>query len=140
MSAISTVVADVSAAIAEIDAALTVITPQNEGLKDYARLDLQEDTRREIQEAIGDYDRRVQLLHAAKLAYQTLADQAVAAVQALVNDGHPDLPQRQISPAAVADLQAREEAIQAARALFVQQATQINPTAGAAEPKSPIIR
>jgi hypothetical protein len=135
MSAISTVVADVTAAIAEIDAQLVAVAPKLEGLRDYERLNIQEGTRREVNDAIGDYVRRVDLLNAAKASYQTLLDTAVAQSKALVEDGAPDLPVRQISAGAIADLQDQLDTITAARALFEAQASGLNPSAGGTEPK-----
>jgi hypothetical protein len=135
MSAITTVVVDVTAAIAEIDAQLAATAPKLEGLRDYERLNIQEGTRREVNDAIADYVRRVTLLSAAKASYQTLLDTAVAQSKALVEDGAPDLPVRQISAVAVADLQEQLDTITAARALFEAQATVLNLSAGKIQPK-----
>lgn len=136
MATIDTIRAAVLAAIAEIDAQLGQIIPQHEGLRDYARLNLQDGTRREIDDAIGDYDRRVALLQAAKATYQSSLEAMTAANQRLVDDGAPVLPQREISPTALADLQAQLDTITAARGLFVAQATTLGLSAGAVEPKT----
>lgn len=115
----------VTTAITEITTTLETLAPQHEGLRDYSRLNIQEATRREITDALDDYERRRVLLEAAK-----------AANQALVDDGHPDLPQREVSASALADLQDQLDTITAARALFQSNAaTGLGLTAGQAEPK-----
>lgn len=115
----------VDTAISEITTTLTTLAPQHEGLRDYARLNIEEATRREVTDALEDYDRRKQLLESAK-----------AANQALVADGHPDLPLREISASALADLQNQLDTITAARGLFASNAaTTLGLTAGTAEPK-----
>ena len=136
MSAIDAVRSAVLAAIAEIDAQLTQTAPILEGLRDYARLNIQDGTRREIDDAIGDYERRVGLQNAAKTAYQTQLDLVTAADQALTEDGAPTLPARQISPSAIADLDEQLSTMGAARSLFVAQATTLGLSAGEPRPKS----
>jgi TolA-binding protein len=136
MSAIDAVRSAVVAAIAEIDAQLTQTAPTLEGLRDYARLNIQDGTRREIDDAIGDYDRRVGLLNAAKATYQTSLDSMTAADKALTDDGAPTLPERQISPAAIADLDEQLSTMGAARSLFVPQATTLGLSAGEPRPKT----
>ena len=136
MSAIDAVRSAIVAAMAEIDAQLTQTGPTLEGLRDYARLNIQEGTRREIEDAIGDYDRRVGLLNAAKTAYQLQLDLVTAADKALTDDGAPTLPERQISPAAIADLDDQLSTMGAARSLFVPQATMLGLSAGEPRPKT----
>jgi TolA-binding protein len=136
MSAITAVHDAILAAITEIDAQLAQTAPQLEGLRDYQRLNIQDGTRREIEAAIGDYDRRVGLLHAAKSMYQTSLDNMTAADKALADDGAPTLPERQISAAAIADLDAQLSTMGAARGLFVAQATTLGLTAGDPRPKA----
>ena len=136
MSAIDAVRSAIVAAMAEIDTQLTQTAPTLEGLRDYARLNIQDGTRREIDDAIGDYDRRVGLLHSAKTAYQTQLDLVTAADKALTDDGAPTLPERQISPAAIADLDDQLSTMGAARSLFVPQATALGLSAGEPRPKT----
>lgn len=97
----------VESAIAEINDRLTVFAPQHEGLRDFALLNLGDAAKREVLAEIVLYDRRVSLLIAAKSA---LSD--------LMADGHPDLPVREISPDAMADLQNNVSTIEAAAAKF----------------------
>jgi hypothetical protein len=113
-------------AIAEIQTSLAEIDPQHEGLRDYAALDLQPETRAEIQTTIVIYDRRVNLLRAA-----------LAALEALVADGHPELPVRVIPEASYEDLVAQQETITAALAKFSAQpqAASLGITSEAPEPK-----
>jgi hypothetical protein len=135
MATIDTVTGAIDVAIKEIDDQLVVIAPQHEGLRDYARLNLQDGTRREIDDAIGDYDRRVRLLTEARATYVTGRAAMVASNQALVDDGAPTLPTREITAAAVADLQAQLLTITAARGLFVVQASTLGLQKGGVEPK-----
>ena len=136
MSAIDAVRSAILAAMAEIDTQLTQTAPTLEGLRDYARLNIQDGTRREIDDAIGDYDRRVGLLNAARAAYQTQLDAVTAADKALIDDGAPALPPRQISAAAIADLDDQLSTMGAARSLFVPQATSLGLSAGEPRPKT----
>jgi hypothetical protein len=120
------VIMSVEDAIAEIQTSLAEIDPQHEGLRDYAALDLQPETRAEIQTTIVIYDRRVNLLRAA-----------LAALEALVADGHPELPVRVIPEASYEDLVAQQETITAALAKFSAQpqAASLGITSEAPEPK-----
>ena len=97
----------VDAAIAEVDERLAVFAPQHEGLRDFGRLNLEALTQAAVTRAIADYDRRVALLTAAR-----------AALVAVRDDGHPDLPRREIDPVALADLQANLDTVAAARGIF----------------------
>jgi hypothetical protein len=130
MGAIDTVRSAIEAAMAEIDAQLTEAAPKLEGLRDYSRLNIQEGTRREIDDAIGDYERRVGLLTHARAVDQASLDNLVAVDKALTDDGAPTLPERQISPAAIADLDEQLSTLGAARSLFVTQATTLGLVAG----------
>lgn len=95
-------------AIDEQKAQLAVIAEEHEGFRDYVSLDdLSEDTKAFVQQAINDYDRRVQRLNAA-----------IAANQELLNDGFPDLAVREIPQAALAELQGNFDSIQAALGKF----------------------
>ncbi len=136
MSAIDAVRAAILAAVAEIDAQLTETAPILEGLRDYSRLNIQDGTRREIDDAIGDYDRRVALLNSAKATYLAGLDAMTAADKALTEDGAPTLPERQISASAIADLDDQLSTLGAARSLFVAQATTLGLTAGEPRPKA----
>lgn len=111
--------------LAEITERLSVFTPELEGLHDYARLNLQDPTMREVLVSIELYERRVSFLKAAQ-----------AALLALMADGHPDMVARQISPAALADLQNNLDTISAARLKFgSNSATNLTMVSGAVEDK-----
>jgi hypothetical protein len=101
----------VGAALAEIESRLLVMQPQHEGLRDFARLNLHEGTLREINASIAQYDRRIGLMMAAK-----------AALEALRDDGHPDLDVREIPEAAFHDLQTNATTIAAALSQFASGA------------------
>jgi hypothetical protein len=115
----------VAAALTELHAALDALAPQHEGLRDYARLNLKPETLTEVRGLLEAYDRRVSKLQAA-----------IAPLEALVADGHPDLGPRAIADAALQDLQANVDTIAAARAQFVSDApTVLNLSASAPEAK-----
>jgi hypothetical protein len=115
----------VAAALNEIQAALAVIPPQHEGLRDYARLNLQRETQQEVITTLEQYDRRVRVLEAAQKA-----------LELLLADGHPDLTPRAVSAAVVQDLQANLATITAARLQFVSDTTTVlGLAAGRVEPK-----
>lgn len=115
----------VDQAIAEINERLATFAPQHEGLRDFARLNLQEAAAAVVNESIANYDRR-----------QALLEAALAALTSLVNDGHPDLPVREISPAAFADLRDNTTTVEAAMATFASNAaTSMALAAGAVAPK-----
>lgn len=94
-------------AIAEIAALLAQFAPEHEGLRDYTRLNLQPDTQAEVAVSLANYDRRVGLLETAK-----------AACEALMADGHPDLPVREIPASTFADIDANYNTVVAAYARF----------------------
>jgi hypothetical protein len=116
---------EVSTALDELHDALGDVGPEYEGLLDYQRLNLKPDTRREVDEAINDYSRRLGLMNAAQ-----------AALEALVNDGYPDLSVRAIAATAFEDLQANAASIEAALKKFSSnQASALTVTAGEPQPK-----
>lgn len=112
-------------AIAELDALLDVLGPQYEGLKDYARLNLQPDSMAAVQVALVVYDRRVGLV-------ATTRDMLVK----LRTDGYPTITLPQVSPTVYADLQAQEATITAALGQFTSApAAALNLSADAPEVK-----
>jgi hypothetical protein len=118
----------VEAAIAEIDAALVVFAPQHEGLRDFARLNLQPETLTQVNALITKFDQRVAALTAARVGLITLMDH-----------GHPTLPVSEVTALVLADLQAQMTTIEAALPLFHEQpvlAGALNLGAGAPVPKS----
>jgi hypothetical protein len=98
---------NVDEAIVEIEAALEVILPQQEGMSDYLSLDLKDDTRKYVETTIGRYSQRVDLL---TLALRSLKD--------LVADGYPELATTEIPRPAYDDLQENANTIEAALATF----------------------
>jgi len=115
----------VDEALVEIQEKLDALAPQLEGLRDFERLNLIPEAHEIIRQAIGDYERRQQRLVGAR-SYLT----------ELVDDGHPELPVRQIDRAAYADLLEQLTTIQAALAQFTaERAATLRTSAGAAEPK-----
>jgi len=101
----------VQQAIVEIQNLLAAFAPQHEGLRDFDRLDLKDATKAEIEASLALYDRRKALL-----------EDALAKLEALMADGHPDIPVREISPVAFADLQDNTMTIEAAMARFASNA------------------
>lgn len=94
-------------ALAEVEASLAELAPIHEGLRDYAALNLQPPTKDIINAAVLRYDQRRDALLAAK-----------AALDALINDGHPEIPVSAIPEAAYADLQINQSTITAALGKF----------------------
>lgn len=100
--------------------ALADMALEHEGMRDLAKLVTNETARREVEDAISDYDRRKGLLEAAK-----------AANEALLADGHPNLDVREILDAAYKDIKTQQESVAAALAKFSSDAAQsLNPTIG----------
>lgn len=97
----------VEAAIVEIADKLAQFAPEHEGLRDFTRLDLKPETQAEVAASLANYDRRVGLLETAK-----------AACEALMADGHPDLPVREIPASAFEDIAANHNTVMAAYARF----------------------
>lgn len=116
---------DVDRAVVEITGLLAAFAPQHEGLRDFKSLNLKDVTKIEIENSLALYDRRQGLLEAA-----------LAALEALVTDGHPDIPVREISAVAFADLQDNTSTIEAAMARFASNAaTSIQLVPGETVPK-----
>lgn len=115
----------IDSAHTELNDALAAVGPEYEGLLDYQRLNLKPDTQREISEAIADYSRRLGLMETARVA-----------LDALVNDGYPDLSVRAIAAVAFEDLQANAASIEAALKKFSSnQATGMTLSGGTPVPK-----
>jgi hypothetical protein len=100
-------VTQVDEARAEIAALLAEFAPILEGLRDYGRLNLKPETQTVVQQAIAAYENRV-----AKLV-----DLETAAA-ALVADGHPEIPIKEVSELVYADIADQERTIQAAKSRF----------------------
>ncbi len=97
----------VEAAIAEIDAALTTVAPQHEGLRDFAKLNLQPETAAEVIQLTAVVDARVAALRVAK-----------DALGALLGNGYPTLAIVEVTERVFADLAAQQTTIDAALGLF----------------------
>lgn len=115
----------VDRAIVEIQEKLATFGPQLEGLRDYARLNLKAETQEEVGRSIAIYERRTSLLNTAQ-----------GALKSLVDDGHPDLPVREVQQLVFEDLKANAATIEAALAQFASnEATSMTLGAEPAEPK-----
>lgn len=113
------------AARAEIVVALKQHKPILEGLRDFARLNLRPETAAKVANAITDYERR-----------QAHLEETERALTALLQDGYPDLPVREVEQDVFDDLQDQAESIDAALAKFTpEMAARLNLTRGATEPK-----
>ncbi len=117
----------VEAAIVEIDAALAVFAPQHEGLRDFARLNLQPETLTQVNALITEFDQRVAALNAARVGLVTL-----------MAHGHPGISVVDVTELVYADLQAQNATIDAALLLFRAQlaATGLNLQPGPPVPKA----
>jgi hypothetical protein len=98
----------VDAALAEVQARIIEIAPVHEGLRDYLRLNITDETRVEVEQALADYDDMLALMQAF-----------VTAAEALIEAEYPNLEPRLISKPAVDDLQAQLDTVTAARAQFL---------------------
>lgn len=115
----------VDQALTELADRLATLAPQHEGLRDFARLNLQSNTRAVVMQALSLYDRRVGLIVAAQ-----------AALKYLVADSYPELVMPDIDAASMADLQDNTTTIEAAFGLFTRiPAASLSLTAGAAVKK-----
>lgn len=116
----------VEQAISEIDGSLAELEPELEGFRDFSRLDIAAATQGQIKDLIAQYDRRVQLLQAAK-----------DRLTALMADGHPTIPVRVLPTEVYADLATNANTIESALSKVVAQApaTTLGITTGAPEPK-----
>jgi len=116
----------VEAALAEIAASLAVLSPQLEGLRDFQRVNLKSDARREVEVSLAEYARREQLLVSARTA-----------LEGLLGDGYPTMAVRTIEQVAYADLVENAATIAAALAQFAgaEPATELVTTAGAPQRK-----
>ena len=110
----------------ELLAAQNVLGPQIEGLRDFARLNLQAGTQAIIQEVTAGADRRMVLVSAA-----------LEAINNLSADSYPELPAKTIDEASYNDLAANVTTIQAAFGKFakVEEAANVEIEAGMPEPK-----
>lgn len=97
--------------VAELKAARAVLVPQLEGLRDFARLNIIEETVPVVAQAIEDFDRRIKLI-----------DAALAAADGLTNDGYPDMPVRDVVNNVFNDLADNVKTINAAFTKFRSQA------------------
>jgi hypothetical protein len=109
---------EVDQARLEIDAALAVNSPQLEGLRDFSRLNLTEQSQEEVSRSIEEFARRNTLLLAAK-----------EALAQLVHDGYPEVPVRELVDAVFVELRSNKDSIEAAFAKFSSnQARSLNLT------------
>lgn len=116
----------VEEAMEEIAAEIAVFEPEAEGLDDDLRLNIEDATRVDVAALRVEYTERLALLHAAHTALTNL-----------MLDGHPGMPDREVSEAVSEDLAEQEATIIAARKKFKTraEASGFTFTAGAVEPK-----
>lgn len=110
---------------AELLAAQVSITPQIEGLHDFARLNLTPDTLAVVNTGISDFERRLGLIVAA-----------LKALEDLIDDNYPAVDVRLVPKAVFADLQDNVSTIEAAFAKFkgAEEAVSGKITAGVPRP------
>lgn len=116
----------IEALIAELEAQKQALEDPIEGLSDLARLNVQEETLAAVNSLLRDYRER-----GGKL------QRAIRALEELLEDGYPGLPQPDFSAAVSADVQDQDRTVSVAAALFgfPAQATTLNVTTGPAVPK-----
>lgn len=111
---------------AELLAAKAELVPQIEGLHDFARLNLHEDTQQRIQEATREYERRLGLI-----------DTTLETLNNLSGDNYPEMPIREVLHDVFSDLQDNVNTIQAAFGKFAakDEAVSALVTVGTPQPK-----
>jgi hypothetical protein len=101
----------------------TVMEPELEGFKDFARLNINPDTAAAISTADADFTRRLKLIN-----------EVITALDALKADGYPTLDTRSVSSKVYDDLKANATTIEAALAMFADnEAVKAVITPGAAD-------
>lgn len=115
-------------ALAEVEAAITAMAAQHEGLRDYMLLDLKDETRAEVAKTLEAYNIRYSWL-------TFLRDRIVEMKQNV--PVYPELPAHEVAKLVHDDLQENLQTITAAIAIFTapEKATQMNVTSGAPQPK-----
>lgn len=119
---------------AELQAARPPLAGIIEGLQhDLEQQDLLPDERAEVEALLADYQRRENLM----LVADQLASGTFDAVAALLADGYPALPEREISEAAFEALDQNRRSIELAQAQFRRRAitTEGESVVGPEEPK-----
>ena len=99
----------------EIAAAMSVLAPKLEGLRNYSRLDLQPATMASVVHAIRTREQRLARLQEAEAALGTLNGK----VDNLDDDGHPTLPTFEISADSLKDLEEELAEVRAGREEFM---------------------
>lgn len=118
----------------EVEGQLALLGPRLQGLRNLAELsvsanpdDMSPRAHQDIIDSAANYDRRIRLMNA-----QRDADLALMA------DGYPDMPLTMIEPAALENIRHNAASVALAAGTFIsniQPAANLNPTAGAIEPK-----
>lgn len=111
-------------AIVEVQASLDALAPQHEGLRDFLKLNIDESVRPDVQAELDLYDKRVNLLNGA-----------LQAMRALVGDGYPAIPVREVTGTGFTSLQDQLTTITAALAKFTSDAGSLNLKGGTVQPK-----
>ena len=115
----------VTDALAEADSEMALFEPEHLGLWNLRKLPLQTTTFEDVDAVINRVEKRLALLTAFKFA-----------AQALLDDGHPGLPKREIDSSELADLNRQIEFEQDAMTMFTTTtASAIGLAAGRVEPK-----
>lgn len=86
--------------IQEVVAAEELVAEPLEGLEDFQSLDLEPETMEEVKALLAQYLRRRDKLQALRVALQA----ALAAMNALLEDGHPTLPLSKVSESSLDDM------------------------------------
>lgn len=101
--------------LAEETAAASVpVAAALEGLKDYQSVNLRPDSQVEVTARLADYQRRRDLLETLR---KVLASTR-AAIEALVADGHPEVPIREVASEVLEDLEEQLSTMSVARGGF----------------------
>lgn len=105
-----------------------------EGLRhDLEQQDLPPEARTEVEALLADYQRRESLM----LALDARASASIDAVAAILSDGYPKLPERDIDPAAFEALDQNRRTIELAQAQFRPRAVTTEGTSSVG-PEEPV--
>lgn len=104
---------------AELVAARAVLSPQEEGLAEFERMEVSSDLSAKLQEVHAARAHRDALLQAALRK----KDEYVAALDDLEADGYPALPNVMVPNSLLSELQEKEAFLKAAVAVFEQERT-----------------
>jgi hypothetical protein len=116
----------IEALIAELEAQKLVFVDPIEGCEDLLRLNITPESQHAVTTLLNDFKRRVQRI-----------DETISALNRLLDDGYPAIPEPTFSHAVAEDIAAQDRTVSAAAGFFpvAPQATTINVSTSSPVPK-----